>query len=326
MLSHCGGDDDINASNVFFRGDGVQLCEESIDKKLTTDMETPRMSGEVIYGDDSRVDIYELCDEKYVRLAQSTLALIDNSRVVNYGDGFKIQTSYFGSTYDLCSEEPFYEQGIASFCSAFLVTPDIVLTAGHCIRSQSKCHSTRFVFNYGIFETGHDPTFVGYDDVYGCQQIVHSQVNNGSDYAVIQLDRKVVGRQPLPLRESGTVSLGSPLVVIGHPSGLPTKVAMGAEVKSVNRFYFKSNLDTYGGNSGSAVFNGVTGLVEGILIRGEVDYIFDKEKQCNVSLRCYANSCSGEEITKITQVLGNIPFEQDDGSHTFMEGLTGGIK
>ena len=31
-----------------------------------------------------------------------------------------------------------------------------------------------------------------------------------------------------------------------------------------NKYYFQSNLDTFGGNSGSAVFDTATGVVEGM--------------------------------------------------------------
>ncbi|MEK7233144.1 MAG: S46 family peptidase [Elusimicrobiota bacterium] len=41
------------------------------------------------------------------------------------------------------------------------------------------------------------------------------------------------------------------------------------DVHSSNPGFFVANLDTYGGNSGSAVFNVETNLVEGILLRSE---------------------------------------------------------
>ena len=85
------------------------------------------------------------------------------------------------------------------------------------------------------------------------------------DFALIQLDRKVTDRRILDYRRKGRISKGENLVVIGHPSGLPTKIADGAYVKSLKNKFFRANLDTYGGNSGSAVFNANTGVVEGIV-------------------------------------------------------------
>lgn len=62
-----------------------------------------------------------------------------------------------------------------------------------------------------------------------------------------------------------------------------------------------ANLDTYGGNSGSAVFNDRTGEVEGILVRGEVDYTY--KGNCMVSNVCTDSGCRGEDVTYISEVL-----------------------
>ena len=58
----------------------------------------------------------------------------------------------------------------------------------------------------------------------------------------------------LPIRREGAPSVGTPLVVSGHPAGIPLKIAGGATVRSSQHpEYFDANLDTYGGNSGSPV-------------------------------------------------------------------------
>ncbi len=95
-------------------------------------------------------------------------------------------------------------------------------------------------------------------------------------------------------------------MVIGHPAGLPTKIAGGAQGRDrTNEGFFTANLDTYGGNSGSAVFNSLTGLVEGILVRGEQDYM--QKGDCRVSNLCPVDGCRGEDVTKISNVADKIP-------------------
>lgn len=49
------------------------------------------------------------------------------------------------------------------------------------------------------------------------------------------------------------------------PAGLPQKIAGGAKVRSIQTGFFVANLETDGGNSGSAVFNLSNGVIEGIL-------------------------------------------------------------
>lgn len=76
----------------------------------------------------------------------------------------------------------------------------------------------------------------------------------GEDFAVIKLDRPVAQVAPLAYRQSRMMGAGGEnLTVIGHPSGLPLKVAGDASVRSVLPEFLVANLDTYGGNSGSAV-------------------------------------------------------------------------
>ena len=60
------------------------------------------------------------------------------------------------------------------------------------------------------------------------------------------------------------------------------KIADGAWVrKNTNPVFFQTNLDAFGGNSGSPVLNSETGEVEGILVRGEIDYSYDS-RGCRV--------------------------------------------
>ena len=93
------------------------------------------------------------------------------------------------------------------------------------------------------------------------------------------------------------------MLVIGHPSGLPTKIANRAYVRSNSHAaFFQANLDTYGGNSGSAVFDALTGVVEGILVRGERDYIYDYDRRCMISKKCPDDGCRGEDVSRITRV------------------------
>jgi hypothetical protein len=56
--------------------------------------------------------------------------------------------------------------------------------------------------------------------------------------------------------------------VIGHPAGLPVKVASGKVTRNSDLEVFETSYDALGGNSGSPVFNSVTHEVEGIHVRG----------------------------------------------------------
>ena len=53
---------------------------------------------------------------------------------------------------------------------------------------------------------------------------------NEADYALIQLNRRAWFRKPFKVRTEGEIALGTKLVVIGHPLGLPSKVTNNGEV------------------------------------------------------------------------------------------------
>ena len=263
----------------------------------------------VIYGDDNRLDLYQVTDEATLAKADSTVALVRSSALSqNLNGQISLRTSHFGDSNNLCPAEPFREQQTAAFCSGFLVAKNIIVTAGHCISSLSDCQSTKFVFGFSIKTPSWVPNLIENSEVYACQEVIHSQQPQaGADFAVIRLDRDVLNHQPLRLRRNGEISVGQELVVIGHPVGLPTKVAGGASVRSAVSSYFTANLDTYGGNSGSAVFNIDTGDIEGVLVRGETDFI--SRGGCNVSNLCADGGCRGEDVTKISEALSYIPKE-----------------
>ena len=268
------------------------------------------VDGQVIYGSDDRIDIYQTQSGLLRSLADSTVALFDAADVLTQGDKAKLTTQPYGEGMGLCKDEPFYEQVNGAFCSGSLVAPDIIMTAGHCVKSQSACTGTKFVFGFAVKEAGKMPLEVPGQDVYGCKTLLgREQINDGQDWALVKLDRPVVGHKVLKLNLTGKIVNKTPIVVIGHPAGLPTKIAGGADVRDASKNgYFVANLDTYGGNSGSAVFNAKTALVEGILVRGETDYVY--RNGCRVSNVCASDGCRGEDVTKISAVSDKLPAAQ----------------
>ena len=85
-----------------------------------------QVDGQVIYGSDDRIDLYQTESAKLKFLADSTVALLPASSVKTEGDVAKLQTEPYGPGMGLCEEEPFYEQVTAAFCSGSLVSPDSV--------------------------------------------------------------------------------------------------------------------------------------------------------------------------------------------------------
>lgn len=289
-----------------FHGGGVLKKTALVAAVLLAVGITATAEKRVIYGDDNRVEVYE-SSAFWQRKAASTVALVNTSRLSQQSDGtIAIKGNNYGSSYNLCEDEPFREQQSSAFCSGSLVGHNLVLTAGHCLRTQSACNRTNFVFGFGYSHSGKDVTTAQPIDVYSCKSIVAwKEKSNGADYAVVELDRSVIGREVLSVNRGQVASPGDRMVIIGHPAGIPTKVADDAYVREVKSEHFVANIDAFGGNSGSAVFNERTGLIEGILVRGWTDFTYSNG--CRKSYVCKNDGCSGEDVTRVDQALDFIP-------------------
>lgn len=259
----------------------------------------------VIYGKDGRLDTYAVTNPMLLQLASATSALIPNGNLTQKGDYFIIEGEQSMASMNLCPSERFAYQTASAICSGFLVAPDLMVTAGHCIKNASDCSANKFVFGYVAINDTTSIDKVPAKDVYACKKVIAQELNNNTkaDYSLVQLDRKVTDRKPITYRKTGKIDNKATLVLIGHPSGLPQKISVNAMVRNNNfKSYFVSNTDSYGGNSGSPVFDAKTGQLEGILVRGEQDYAINYSEGCYVSKICTDTGCRGEDITRITLI------------------------
>ena len=273
-----------------------------------------------IYGGDNRKEYFQL-DAAQKALADSTVSLWKSASVeaLNPG-GVKLKTINFGDRLNLCPGEKFREQPIGAFCSGALVGPDLIMTAGHCIKTDAQCKDTKFVFGYNVGGEGAEATTaLPSGNVYGCAKVVKRFLagepnsanptgqNLGADYALVQLDRKVAGRKPLAVNRGTKLKNGDGIFVVGHPVGLPLKLADDARVRDFSKVgYFTADLDTFGGNSGSPVFNARTKKIEGILVRGDEDFI-DSPAGCTTMATYEQTGGRGEDVTKISELASFIP-------------------
>ena len=294
----------------------VKLESNAIDR----DFSIPQI--ELIYGEDDRTEIDLYNGQKIVDASQSVAMRVSKRRlIVDRNNENRIlfpNVSLKKMNPQICESEKFTDQVSLGSCSGFLVNETTLVTAGHCMTSEKECADHKWVFG---FKEGVTELTTG--QVYSCKKIMHQKyVYNEkeiSDYAVIQLDRKVTSYTPLKLRKFGWPHYKTPLVVVGHPMGLPMKATSGGVVSQMNDLerenkwqslklrtnYFTTNLDAYGGNSGSPVFNEKTGKVEGILIQGADDFFYNEEKECMESRKLSNSHLEAyEKVMRITKIPG----------------------
>lgn len=205
---------------------------------------------------------------------------------------------------NLCSNERF-SGNLASLhsCTGFLVEKDILVTAGHCIKTQSDCD--KFAVAFGVSSAKEDTDEGGFliptAAIYSCKKILkaYDEDDTNYDYSVIQLDRKASARYVFTLGDDSYLNYNSSVYMLGHPLGLPLTHTQPAPVTSIYSDYtFKTTLDSFAGNSGSPVINAKNGNVVGILTGGQEDFP-EEGKGCK---KYSKHSSGGETVTRINLI------------------------
>jgi len=272
---------------------------------------TAEARGAVIYGEDTRRDVYAEDSAVLRRLArESSVAFIGAEHLARRSDGsLGIVADTLGDANHLCAGEAFVTQPAAATCSGVLVDDQLVLTAGHCVDASLACDDRLLVLDYAITDPARAITLDD-DAIYRCKSVVLRRYGVDSagrhDFAFVELDRPVsADRRPVMLAPEDP-PLGSALAVIGYPSGLPVKIDSGAALLGLRscRDYFTLSSDTFQSSSGSGVFDPLARLV-GSFARGSTDYEYVSERGCAVARRVVDVSelTDGEQASSVAPAV-----------------------
>jgi V8-like Glu-specific endopeptidase len=293
--------------------------------------------GRAIYVRDDRIEAADVAAKivhpkisAVQKSVKATAALVKWSKLQPTQSGWRLQLEPFRpfAGLPLCQNESFAKQRVGSYCTAFLIAPNLVATAGHCIDWGNVDVSDPLRITYAIvfgFELRNDVERQDFarDEVYQIGRIIERyREGKGAtlrDFAVLELQESVPPHIAQPLRLAGTarmkVEVDTQLGVMGHPSGLPKKVSFISETNRAleegGRTQFRGQLNTFHGNSGSPVlFYDEPDVVAGILVAGEDDYFI--EGPC-VRTAVYASTemCNGrrcsERVTKSALIEPYVP-------------------
>lgn len=267
----------------------------------------------VIYGEDNRRDIFRVSSPKIDELSLSIAGMTLKQNINQRPNStiLDLLTVPYGIQHNLCKDEIYYHQPTAMACTGFLIAPDLIATAGHCAQ-EVLCPQTAWIFDFTLKGENDPLNEILEDNIYYCKRILIREKDSLVDYGIIKLDRAVVGRPFLKLNLLKNVTTNTRLFTLGYPAGLPLKLIDSGKIRQIEKNYnfFTTDLDSFGGNSGSPVFNVKNAEVEGILVRGESDFEWDSEKDCRAVKRCASEACRGEGVTSIHFIADFLKLKQ----------------
>ncbi|MBA3239125.1 MAG: trypsin-like peptidase domain-containing protein [Parachlamydiaceae bacterium] len=229
-----------------------------------------------------RSNLYDISNEQFRQTVQTRVASVacvlkrDSLRKSENGDYVVIST---GTSF--AEGEEFRDEPEPGFGTAFACTKRHVFTAGHVLEDEDETN-VRLVFGFQKLSADQTEYIIPKKNVYRVKKVVKQEKANGKDYALLKLKKK--GNKPdlIPLTMNfGEVVGGQKIYAVGYGEGLPVKCAYNAEIKSVkgrNPNRVDADLHTFGGNSGSPIFNEL-GEVIGILVAGLKDHDKDADQK-----------------------------------------------
>ena len=168
-------------------------------------------------------------------------------------------------------------EGKVSTCSAALIAPDLILTAGHCVGTTAVA-SGSFTLDFQTDAAGNRPA--GYNPKFHkMKRLVKFGFTSGTtgggaqtgglDYAIVQIETPPggLGVPPLPMRPD-LPAVGEELFLIHHPRGATKKCSFKAkdpkcvaQIVANDTIYHGGDLDN--GSSGSPLFD-LSGRIVGV--------------------------------------------------------------
>lgn len=265
-----------------------------------------QISSGVVYGKDDRQDAREVKDAKLKANLAATAAVFTSSNLVFQNGALHMKGRRLGEKKELCSDQPFFKRWSASRCTAVLIGPKLILTAGHCMQDNqgyTRCDDTSFVFGW----RGQD-TSVPKSAAYGCRRVIEIENTPGIydlDYALVELDRPVREVKPVTLGFDD-FKAGDAIYTFGHPNGLSAIYATGKITDSSPHLNVaNAEIDGFDGNSGGGLFTSDHRL-RGIYASGETDYIRNSKRGCFEVQVCKPGFCVGETILQLGRIRSQI--------------------
>jgi Trypsin-like peptidase domain len=220
------------------------------------------------------------------RHAARTCYLIGATAIASRRTGrVRLHHEGYGSANSLCADEPFREQPVVverqgaipgDFgYTGYLVGPDRVLTCWHGWEYFSG-RAQLAIFGYALHPGGAAATELPASQVLAVAAYPADRPppaaapgSCSGDWVVLRLEHPVTHLGELASPRLATPRPGRSVYALGHPRGLPLKLAADGVVLGATDGALRTNLDTFVGNSGSPIFDADSHALVGLVIEGQ---------------------------------------------------------
>ena len=220
------------------------------------------------------------------RHAARTCYLIGATAIASRRGGrVRLHQNNYGTANSLCADEPFRDQPVVierhgtapgDFgYTGYLVSPDTVLTCWHGWEYFSG-RAQVAIFGYALRAGATDATELPASQVLSVAAYPAGRpppaTERGScsgDWVTLRLEHPVTHLAGLAPPRLESPRPGRAVYTLGHPLGLPLKLATGGVVLGASSGTFRTSLDTFAGNSGSPVFDADSHALVGLVVEGQ---------------------------------------------------------
>jgi Trypsin-like peptidase domain len=179
-------------------------------------------------------------------------------------DGSRLK-DHVGSSLVLA---PYYQSG-----TCFLVDRKCIVTAHHVIEDLVNGGLRDLATLEVVFDARHKPSGrIDWSESFSPTRIVVA--DPGRDLVMLELDRPVAGRTPLPVEFDSNAAVGARLCILGYPLAWPLKCGYGRVVANGGN-QLDTRVDAFICNSGSPVVRIDTNEVVGIYSASTDDFAQD---------------------------------------------------
>lgn len=258
---------------------------------------------------DSRLEITALdslvkWQSSIIKTSKSVAMIVEKERLHAISNS-EYQLDFYNTlqkTYNLCTNEAFTNQPVVGSGTAFVISEQTMITAKHVFERSINDYAIVFGFQF-LDEKKEISSSVFASNIYYPTKI--EKEFEELDVVQFKVDRAFPKSIPiLEWENSRTLQKKDEIYMIGHPTGLPKKAALNADIIDNSKLqFFYTSLDSFQGNSGSPVFNLCSNKVIGILVSGQLDYEFNGS--CYKTTLCKYPQCLGEKVIRIENIIRN---------------------